>query len=259
MFNLFFEAFLVIILFQTILWLISIYITNASIVDIFWGSIYIVIELYYFFSSGDIYTRKLLMLILVIIWGFRLTIHLAVRNAGKGEDFRYKQFRQKYGHERYWWVSYFQVFLLQGAIAMIVSLPLMAVNVNTNLNSLNWLDYLAIILWITGFIFEAVGDYQLAVFKKKESNKGKVLRSGFWKYTRHPNYFGDSLIWWSYGLFAIASGTFWVLIGPFLMTLLLLKVSGVSLLEKTLKEEKTEYKDYIERTSPFLPWFPKNK
>lgn len=258
MLNLFLEAFLVIILFQTILWLTSVYLTNASIVDIFWGSIFVIVELYYFFSSVDLFTRKVILLLLVTLWGLRLTIHLAIRNVGKGEDFRYRQFRQKYGPARYWWVSFFQVFLLQGIIAMIVSLPLLAVNVNTNFNSLNWLDYAAIILWITGFIFEAVGDYQLVVFKKNENNKGKVLRSGLWKYTRHPNYFGDAVIWWAYGLFAVASGTYWVLIGSIIMTLLLLKVSGVSLLEKTLKEEKPDYREYIERTSPFLPWFPKN-
>lgn len=257
MFDLFLGALILIIALQTILWLVSVYLTNASIVDIFWGSSFIAIELYYFFFTSEIYLRNYLLLILVIIWGLRLTIYLAFRNIGKGEDFRYKQFRQKYGPERYWWVSYFQVFLLQGIIALIVSVPLLVVNSQTDGNSLNWLDYTALILWIIGFIFEAVGDYQMTRFKKNDENKGKVLNKGLWKYTRHPNYFGDAVIWWSFGLFAVAAGSYWVLAGPFLMTLLLLKVSGVTLLEKTLKDKKPEYRDYINRTSPFIPWFPK--
>ena len=120
-----------------------------------------------------------------------------------------------------------------------------------------WLDYLAILTWAIGFIFEAGGDYQLYRFKKNQKNKGKVLNTGFWKYTRHPNYFGDVLVWWSYGLFSIAAGGYWQVIGAIFMTFLIIKVSGVALLEKTLHDTKPKYKEYVEKTNSFFPWFPK--
>jgi steroid 5-alpha reductase family enzyme len=197
------------------------------------------------------------MLVLVTVWGLRLSIYLAWRNIGKGEDFRYKEFRRKYGPERYWWFSFFQTFLLQGALIMIVSLPLLGVNVSTRSKAFNLLDYLGILVWMIGFTFEAGGDFQLSRFKKNSKNKGKVLNTGFWKYTRHPNYFGDSAVWWAYALFSIAAGSYWQIIGSIIMTMLIIKVSGVTLLEKTLNNTKPEYREYIQKTSSFLPWFYK--
>jgi steroid 5-alpha reductase family enzyme len=197
------------------------------------------------------------MLVLVTVWGLRLSIYLAWRNIGKGEDFRYKEFRRKYGPERYWWFSFFQTFLLQGALIMIVSLPLLGVNVNTRSNALNVLDYIGILVWLIGFTFEAGGDFQLSRFKQNSKNKGKVLNTGFWKYTRHPNYFGDSAVWWAYAIFSIAAGSYWQVIGSVIMTLLIIKVSGVALLEKTLNNTKPEYREYIQKTSAFIPWFYK--
>jgi len=187
----------------------------------------------------------------------RLTIYLAIRNIGKGEDYRYQQFRKQYGENRYWWFSYFQVFLLQGALILIVSIPLLAIHTSNSSGELYWLDYISIIIWLIGFSFEAGGDYQLYNFKKNTKNKGKVLNTGFWKYTRHPNYFGDSAVWWSFALFSIAAGGYWQVIGAIIMTLLIIKVSGVALLEKTLNITKPKYKEYIEKTNSFLPWFPK--
>ena len=180
---------------------------------------------------------------------------LGLRNWGKPEDYRYQQFRQDYGPKRYWWFSYFQVFLLQGGLILIVSLPLLAIN--SAVSTLNILDYLAIAVWCIGFVFEAGGDYQLAKFKSNPQNKGKVLSHGFWKYTRHPNYFGDATVWVAYALFCVASGSYWPVIGSIIMVLLILKVSGVTMLERTLKVTKPEYQDYIDRTSAFIPWFPK--
>jgi steroid 5-alpha reductase family enzyme len=197
------------------------------------------------------------VLVLVSLWGLRLSIYLAWRNLGKGEDFRYREFRRKYGPERYWWVSYFQTFLLQGVLMMIVSLPLLAVSAGTGSNTLGVIDFVGILVWVTGFTFEAGGDLQLARFKGNPKNKGKVLNTGFWKYTRHPNYFGDSAAWWAYALFSIAAGGYWQVIGSVIMTLLIIRISGVALLEKTLVDTKPEYRDYIRRTSAFLPWFPK--
>jgi len=255
--NLFLEASLIIWVLVTLLWIWSIIIKNVSIIDLFWGLGYVIVNAFYVFNSGELTDRKILILFLVSLWGLRLFIYLAYRNIGKGEDFRYQEFRKNYGENRYWWISYFQTFLLQAVLIMIISLPLLGVSNPAQNQQLTILDYIAIIVWIIGFIFEAFGDFQLSRFKKNPKNKGKVLNTGFWKYTRHPNYFGDSAVWWSYGLFSIAAGSYWQIIGSVIMTLLIIKVSGVALLEKSLTNTKPEYKEYIEKTSAFFPWFPK--
>ena len=255
--TLFFQASLIILILVTLLWIWSVFIKNVSIVDIFWGLGFVVVNTFYVFMSGELNARKIVILTLVCIWGFRLAIYLAIRNIGKGEDFRYQEFRQNYGPKRYWWFSYFQTFLLQGILIMIISLPLLGINYNNSNGNLQILDYLGIIIWIIGFTFETVGDFQLSNFKRDSKNKGKILHTGLWKYTRHPNYFGDSAVWWAYGIFSIAAGSYWQAIGAVIMTLLILKISGVSLLEKTLKETKPQYKEYIQKTSSFMPWFPK--
>ena len=257
MLSIFLQASLIILILVTILWMVSVIIKNASIIDLFWGFGFVVVNAFYVFISDDISTRKLVMLILVSIWGLRLTAYLSWRNIGKPEDFRYQEFRRNYGPKRYWWFSYFQVFLLQGALTMMVSLPLLGANLGTSSESLNWLDYIGILVWLIGFTFEAGGDIQLSRFKKNPENKGKVLNTGFWKYTRHPNYFGDAAVWWSFALFSVAAGSYWQIIGALIMTILLIKVSGVALLEKTLHETKPQYREYIEKTSAFIPWFPK--
>ena len=254
---LFFEAFFLIWCIVTLLWIWSVRITNASIVDIFWGAGFVVVNTFYVFHLEKIEPRNLLVSVLVLIWGLRLTMYLAYRNIGKGEDYRYQEFRKNYGEKRYWWFSYFQVFLLQGVLILIISLPLFGVHYSGSSAPLFWLDYLAILTCAIGFIFEAGGDYQLYRFKKNQKNKGKVLNTGFWKYTRHPNYFGDVLVWWSYGLFSIAAGGYWQVIGAIFMTFLIIKVSGVALLEKTLHNTKPKYKEYVEKTNSFFPWFPK--
>ena len=240
-----------------VLWVISIPLKNVSIVDMFWGIGFVIVIIIYALFSEHLFTRELLVSTLVVIWGLRLSFYLMGRNYGKPEDFRYQEFRKHYGAQRYWWFSFFQVFLLQGALIMIVSLPLLGVHANTHADNLNVMDYIGIIVWIIGFIFESVGDYQLSQFKKGPNNKDKVLDSGLWHYTRHPNYFGDAMVWWSFGIFSIAAGSFWHIIGSLVMTYLIVKISGVALLEKSLDEKKPEYRDYINRTSAFFPWFPK--
>ncbi|MFB0938532.1 MAG: DUF1295 domain-containing protein [Urechidicola sp.] len=251
------HAALIILALITLLWIWSVFIKNVSIVDIFWGFGFVVVNVIYAYMSGELNARKILILTLVSIWGIRLVIYLAIRNIGKGEDFRYQEFRRNYGPKRYWWFSFFQTFLLQGVLIMIISLPLLGIHSSTTSGDLNVLDYLGILVWIIGFTFETVGDFQLARFKKNVKNKGKVLNKGFWKYTRHPNYFGDSAVWWAYGIFSIAAGSYWQIIGSIIMTLLIIKISGVSLLEKTLKDTKPQYRDYIQKTNSFFPWFPK--
>lgn len=255
--TLFLQASLLILTLFTLLWLLSVKLKNVSIVDLFWGVGFVVVNAFYVFMSGDLTIRKYIMLVLVTIWGLRLSSYLAWRNIGKGEDFRYQEFRRKYGPQRYWWISYFQTFLLQGILTMIISLPLLGVSMGNTSDSLNLLDYCAILVWVIGFSFEAGGDYQLARFKKNPENKGKVMCYGFWKYTRHPNYFGDSAVWWAYALFSIAAGSYWQVIGSVVMTLLIIKVSGVALLEKTLNNTKPQYAEYIRKTNAFFPWFPK--
>jgi steroid 5-alpha reductase family enzyme len=258
-FQIYFQALLVIIGLMSILWIISVRIKNVSIVDLFWGFGFVLANGFYFISTDGFLPRKIILLILVSVWGLRLSVYLAWRNIGKGEDYRYQQFRRKYGENRYWWISFFQTFLLQGILMWLISAPLLGAQYYGLINSLGIFDYAGIILWITGFIFEAGGDYQLARFKADPSNKGKVLSSGFWRYTRHPNYFGDSAVWWGYGFFCLAAGSVIPVLGSLLMTALIIKVSGVALLEKNLKEKRPEYRAYIQRTSAFLPWFPKNR
>jgi steroid 5-alpha reductase family enzyme len=253
------SAFGIIMLLMTVLWLVSVAIRNVSIVDLFWGFGYVVAATFYFFVAEGNPQRNLLLLLLVAIWGLRLTLYLMWRNIGKGEDFRYQEFRRSYGEKRYWWVSFFQTFLLQGVIMWLVSAPLLGAMYFGADSPIGLLDALAVALWLVGFVFEAGGDFQLAKFKSNPENKGKVLDTGFWKYTRHPNYFGDSAVWWSFGLFSIAAGAFWPALGAILMTLIIIKVSGVSLLEKTLKSDKPEYAAYIKKTSAFFPMPPKKR
>jgi steroid 5-alpha reductase family enzyme len=248
---------MIILALLTLLWVLSVIITNASIVDLFWGFGFVAANGCYFFLSSDHSVRSILLLVLVSLWGLRLSIYLAFRNLGKGEDFRYQEFRRKYGPTRYWWISFFQVFLLQGILLMLVSLPLLGANMGSHSENLTWLDYLGIMVWVVGFVFEAGGDFQLYRFKRNPENKGKVLDTGFWKYTRHPNYFGDSAVWWAYAIFSIAAGSYWQIVGSVLMTLLIIKVSGVALLEKSLNTTKPQYAEYIRKTSSFFPWFPK--
>lgn len=243
---------------MTLLWIASIFKKNVSIVDIFWGPAFLLLCTWYFFTTGGALPRKILILALVCAWALRLSIYIAVRNWGKGEDFRYRAFRKKYGQERYWWISLFQTFWLQGILAWLISAPLLGAQFYDTHPELGILDFLGILLWLVGFLFEAGGDMQLARFKKDPDNRGKILDQGFWKYTRHPNYFGDSCLWWGYGLICLGGGSYIPLYGPVLMTLLIIRVSGVVLLEKTLKETRPGYKEYAARTSAFFPWFPKN-
>jgi steroid 5-alpha reductase family enzyme len=253
-------AALVILGFMTIIWLASLALRNSSIVDIFWGTGFIVANWFYFALTPDGFpARKWLISILVTVWGLRLSLYILWRNWGKDEDFRYQKWRTEAGG-KWWWQSFFKVFVLQGLLMWIISAPLLSAQFSATPDKLTVLDLAAILVWAIGFFFEATGDWQMARFKANPANKDQVLRSGVWRYTRHPNYFGDATQWWAYYLVAAAaSGGFWTIFSPILMTTLLLRVSGVTLLEKTLKETKPEYRDYVARTSAFVPWFPRKK
>jgi steroid 5-alpha reductase family enzyme len=184
---------------MTILWLTSILIKNVSIVDLFWGLGFVLAGWVYFLNTDGFGVRKIIIMTLLTIWGLRLSIYLAWRNHGKGEDFRYRKFRNDYGEKRYWWISFFQTFLLQGILMWLISAPILGAQFYPG-NEPGILDFAGIILWIIGFVFEAGGDMQLARFKANPANKGKVLNTGFWHYTRHPNYFGDAAAWFGFGL-----------------------------------------------------------
>jgi steroid 5-alpha reductase family enzyme len=240
---------------MTILWLISIYYKNVSIVDQFWGFGFVLSALLYVACTEEIGPRNVLLLCMVTIWGVRLSLYLAWRNKGKGEDFRYREFRRKYGEHRYWWISFFQTFLLQGILMWLISAPLLGAQNDSPL-PLSLLDIAGILIWFVGLTFEAGGDWQLAKFKSNPANEGKILDTGFWRYTRHPNYFGDAAVWWGFAFFSISAGSYVPAFGSILMTALIIKISGVALLEKSLKSAKPEYRAYIRRTSSFIPWFP---
>jgi steroid 5-alpha reductase family enzyme len=255
--NIFLQGFLLIMIMMTLFWVVSIIVKNVSIVDLFWGLGFVLASGFYFLKTDGSDPRKIILIALVTIWGVRLSVYLAWRNIGKGEDFRYKQFRKNYGEKRYWWISFFQTFLLQGILMWLISAPLLGAQYYGQNKPLGIIDFIGVTLWVIGFCFEAGGDFQLALFKSDQTNKGKVMDKGFWRYTRHPNYFGDSAVWWGYGFLCLASGSWLPILGSILMTALIIRVSGVALLEKSLKEQKPQYKEYIEKTSAFLPWFPK--
>lgn len=248
------SAYLVIMVCMVLMWGLSLALRNSSIIDIFWGTGFIITNAYYFaFLEGDA-TRKGLIFVLVIIWGGRLSLHLLWRNGLAHEDFRYRNWREQAG-KSYWWRSFWKVFWLQGTVMWLVSAPLFAANISNT--KLNLLDYLGASVWLIGFLFEAVGDFQLARFKANPANKGRVMDSGLWHYTRHPNYFGDAVVWVGFYLMALGAGGWWSIYGTALMIYLLMKVSGVAMLERTLVETKPHYREYIQRTNAFFPGIPK--
>lgn len=246
---------LVILGMMILLWLVSLALKNSSIVDIFWGPGFVLIAWVNYVFSPFISPAKLLLTVLVTIWGLRLAIHVGIRNWGKPEDFRYAKWREENG-PRWWWYSFFKVFVLQGVIMWIVSTPIISIIVTDGIPPLPPLALLGGLVWAYGFFFEAVGDWQLVRFIANPANKGKLMTSGVWKYTRHPNYFGDAAQWWGFYLIALASGGWWTIFSPLLMNLLLVRVSGVALLEKTMIV-KPGYEEYMQRTNAFFPWFPK--
>ena len=236
---------------MTALWLLSLALRNASIVDIFWGPGFVVLTGAYLLIVGEPSLRGALVAALVTVWAVRLALHIGVRNAGHGEDFRYQKWRQEAGGS-FWWRSYFTVFLLQGVVLWVVSSPLLLAHGRPEA-ALGLLDLLAIGIWLVGFVFEVVADWQLSRFKASSENRGTVLRSGLWGLSRHPNYFGEALLWWGIGLLAVPAGGCVALYGPALITFLLIRISGVAMLDSALVERKPGYADYIATTPAFVP------
>lgn len=232
-------------------WLASLALRNVNLVDSLWSLKFLLCAVIYVQLSGPAPTaRGLLVLGLVGLWALRLAGYLTLRNWRHAEDRRYAAIRAN-NSPGFWWKSLYIVFGLQALLAWVVSLPLLGAATSTS--PLGWLDALGAALWLLGMVYEAGSDWQLARFKRDAANAGRVLSSGLWAHTRHPNYFGNACIWWGLYLVALQAGAWWSLPGPVLMTLLLLKVSGVALLEKDIAGRRPEYAEYVRRTRAFIP------
>jgi steroid 5-alpha reductase family enzyme len=239
-----------ILLIGTLAWVLSILVNDVSFVDSLWSLFFLLAAVIFAFDAEILSDRAWLVLGLVAIWALRLSLHITIRNWGEPEDYRYQKIRAN-NEPGFAVKSIYIVFGLQGVLAWIVAAPLLpAISASATLGIL---DGLAAILWLAGFIFEAVGDYQLSRFQANANNKNQVLNTGLWRYTRHPNYFGEFCIWWAFWLFAVAAGAWWTVFSPLVMSLLLLRVSGVTMLEKTIGERRPEYANYVRSTNAFFP------
>ena len=242
-------------IYMAVLFLIALLLKDNSIVDVAWGPGFILVALMTLLLEPQTRARHVLISGLVVIWGLRLAAHIFIRNRGRGEDFRYAKWRQEWGR---WFVprSFFQIFMLQGVFMLVIASPIILVNRSSG-QGLTVLDGLGVLLWSMGFLFEAVGDHQLKKFKQEPESRGKIMMSGLWRYTRHPNYFGEAALWWGIFLIALSVPGGWAaIVSPLIIGFLLLKVSGVTMLEKKYAGNE-QYAAYARRTSAFFPWFPK--
>ncbi len=227
-----------------------------DVADTAWGLGFMLLTWVSFFIGHAQNIRGLLVGLLVSIWGIRLAWHIHKRNKDKSEDYRYAKWRQEWG--KWFYIrSFAQVYLLQGVLLFFIVLPVLFINKSGG-PALKVLDFVGLAVWILGFVFESVGDAELARFIKNPNNKGKLLQSGLWQYTRHPNYFGEVTMWWGIWLIAISVPShFFSIIGPITITVLILKVSGIPLLEKKMAENP-DFAEYKRKTSMFFPWFQNN-
>lgn len=235
-------------------WLVSLALRNVNLVDSLWSLFFLAAAVTYASQQQEITPRAILVLTLVTVWALRLAAYLTLRNFGKPEDRRYQAIRARHT-PGFAWKSLYLIFLLQAGLAWLISLPLFAAIVATK--PLGALDALASAIMLAGLIVETLADLQLRRFKRDPANRGRVLDQGLWRYSRHPNYFGEALVWWGFGLMALSAGAWWALVSPVLMTYLLLKVSGVPLLEQDMAQRNPAYRDYVARTSSFIPWRPR--
>jgi steroid 5-alpha reductase family enzyme len=240
---------------MTFLYLISIARKDNSIADIAWGPGFIITAAVVMLMQETFGARNFLLQALVTIWGLRLGIRIFLRNFGHGEDWRYKKWREEWG-SLFYLRSFLQVFLLQGAILLVNAAPLVIANTTPG-DILTWTDYAGLGIWILGFFFEAVGDYQLDRFIKDPANKGSIMDRGLWRYTRHPNYFGEVTMWW--GIFMIGLGAplgYLGIIGPTMITLMIVFVSGIPMTERAMDHDPA-FQAYKKRTSALIPWPPR--
>jgi len=255
MFEYIIHALIWILVYMHIIFAIALIKRDNSIADIAWGVGFILVAVLSLIKEPGATSLQILVSLLVLVWGLRLAIHIFYRSRRRGEDWRYANWRRKWGR---WFLVrvWAQVFLLQGLLLVIIAYPIILIN-STQTARLGLIAVAGTLIWLVGFIFEAVGDFQLLHFKRNPENKGKILTHGLWKYTRHPNYFGECAMWW--GIFFIAlsvPGGWTAIISPLLLTFLLLRVSGVAMLEAKYKKDK-DFQEYARRTNAFFPWFPK--
>ncbi|MDF1553680.1 MAG: DUF1295 domain-containing protein [Deferrisomatales bacterium] len=228
---------------------------NNGVVDVAWGGGFVLVAVVTFLRYVEVHPRQLLVLFLVAAWGLRLAAHIHARNRGQGEDFRYRKWREEWG-EGFVLRSFLQIYMLQGALLLVVATPIWVVNHDPG-GGLGWLDWIGAAIWAVGFGFEAVGDWQLLRFMGDPDNQGKIMQTGLWRYTRHPNYFGEATLWWGMFLIALGAPHGWLsVVSPLTIAFLLLKVSGIPMLEERWKGD-AEFEAYKSRTNALLPWFPK--
>jgi steroid 5-alpha reductase family enzyme len=241
----------------TCVWLFSLPLKNASIADVAWGAGFVMTTWASLALAERSTSRTWLLVGLTTIWGVRLTVYLLWRGWGAPEDRRYAAIRRNTG-PRFWLISLLTVFMLQGALMWFVSLPLQLAIAHGGTAPLGWLDFAGVLVWTIGFLFETVGDWQLAQFKRDPHSAGQVMDRGLWRLTRHPNYFGDFCAWWGLYLVAAAGGAGWMIASPLVMSGLLLKVSGTPLLERTIADRRPGYAAYQARTNAFFPGPPRD-
>ena len=235
-------------------WLVSVAKHDVSIVDSVWSALILLGAAVYAAALPETGPRTLGVIVLATLWAIRLAAYITWRNWGEPEDRRYQEIRAR-NQPNFERKSLYLVFGMQAVLAWIVSLSLLAALVSTR--AWGWLDAMGIAIVLFGVVFEAVGDSQLASFKAKAENRGRVMNSGLWRYTRHPNYFGEFCVWWGFYVIALSAAGWWAIVSPLLMSVLLLKVSGVTLLEKDISGRRPAYRDYIARTNAFFPGRPK--
>lgn len=235
-------------------WIVSYIKNDVSIVDSLWSLMILLAGVVFLLLVDQQSNRSLLIFSLLTLWAIRLSAHITWNHYGKEEDYRYQRIRAN-NQPHFAFKSIYIVFGLQAFLGWLVALPILAAI--DSQTPLNWLDYAGISLWVFGMFFETVGDWQLARFKSNPASRGQVLNQGLWRYTRHPNYFGECCIWWGFFLLALAAGGWWSILSPLLMTILLLKVSGVAMLEQDISERRPAYNQYMKETNAFIPWLPK--
>lgn len=241
--------------YMTLWFLAAIRLRRNDLADIAWGPGFLLIGLAALWQGGIFSVRGWLVVGLVAAWALRLAVHVYRRNRGKAEDYRYERWRQQWGR---WFYprTYLQVFLLQGLLMLVIALPAVLVNVRQG-PSLGWLDVLGLLIWLGGFIFETISDRQLAVFLADRKNRGRIMQSGLWRYSRHPNYFGEVAQWWGIWLITLSVAYGWLgILSPLLITVLIWRVSGIPLLEKKMAD-KPGFAEYKKKTSIFFPWPPR--
>jgi len=241
---------------ETAGWLISLKRNNVTIADSLWGLGFIIIAWLTFLQGDGYLWRKVILTAAVTLWGLRLSWHITKRGKGKGEDPRYSEWRKEYG-SRFPLVSLFRVFLVQAFFMWLIAMSVQIAQSASHPEYLTRTDVAGLIIWVTGFTIESFADRQLSSFIKDPANRGRVMKYKLWRYSRHPNYFGESTMWWGiyiiscsvqYGLFTIVS--------PLIITYTLLKITGVSLMEETMFKDNPEYAEYKRTTSSFIPWIP---